>query len=234
VLLGLKQGARPQGFNIRSVKEEASQEVVDKIQRSTWRWFIGRATTGFIRAAGQEYVIADQLYGHRYLGQTRVNSSWNGIMLLLEPASEHFWLSLKPDYSVDGFLFLRRIWPYRADGRAGKHCPWAYSPRKRFPDSNPHQMMYCSVNAQFARRCGGYALWWWNAVAYGCCDPLWFFSPAATDEASHGIWAKNLRAQITEATSPSGEIVSQTAKISMKLITWSWSCCSYPASFLLQ
>lgn len=112
-LLGLKRGSESLGFNARSVK--ASQEALDKIKELPlpavihWKGYHWVVLYG---RRGRKYVIADPAAGLRYLKKQELTAAWNGIMLLLQPDPEQFFVQPEKD-SPSGFgRFLSRIWPY--------------------------------------------------------------------------------------------------------------------------
>jgi ATP-binding cassette, subfamily C, bacterial len=113
-LLGLKRGMESLGFNARSVK--AVPEFVDRIQEVPlpaivhWR---GNHWVVLYGKRGKKYAIADPAVGIRYLKRQEFIASWNGIMLLVEPDPERFFVQPQDEQKSGFGRFLRRVWPYR-------------------------------------------------------------------------------------------------------------------------
>ncbi len=113
-LLGLRRGSESLGFNARAVK--ASPEIASRISEVPlpaiihWKGYHWVVLYG---KRGKQYIIGDPAAGIRYVSDREFASSWNGVMLLVEPDSERFFAQPQ-DESLGGFArFLKRIWPYR-------------------------------------------------------------------------------------------------------------------------
>lgn len=113
-LLGLKRGAEALGFNARSVK--ASEAIADRIQEIPLPAIIHWKGNHWVVLYGKQdkhYVIADPAVGIRQIEKSELMTSWNGILLLLEPDPDRFFEEFR-DEKASGFgRFLRRILPYR-------------------------------------------------------------------------------------------------------------------------
>jgi ATP-binding cassette subfamily B protein/ATP-binding cassette subfamily C protein len=113
-LLGLKRGAETLGFNARSVK--ASEAIADRIKEIPLPAIIhwkGNHWVVLHGKQGKHYVIADPAVGIRHISKPELMTSWNGILLLMEPDPNRFFEEFQ-DEKASGFgRFLRRISPYR-------------------------------------------------------------------------------------------------------------------------
>lgn len=114
-MLGLKRGAEALGFNARSVK--ASPALIDNLKEVTlpavihWQGYHWVVLYG---KRGRKFVVADPGYGLRFLTKKELLQSWNGIMLLLEPHPELFFVNQIQGQKPQGISrFVQRIWPYR-------------------------------------------------------------------------------------------------------------------------
>lgn len=115
-LLGLKQGAESVGFNVRTVR--ASPDILkdlDTIPLPAIIHWQGYHWVVFYGKQGKKFVIADPGVGLLYLTEKELLSAWtNGVMLLLEPDPDSFFLEPDDRANVPTITrWLRRSWAYR-------------------------------------------------------------------------------------------------------------------------